>query len=146
MAAREFHILLVEDNPADARLTAEALTEVRPGTRITHVERGEEALAFLRGRGGETPSETIRPDLILLDLNLPGLDGRDVLAAVKSDPTLCHLPVVVWTSSQAESDVAAVYNLKANCLIRKPSELEALQRAMHCLDRFWIGTALVPAD
>lgn len=144
MAAREFHVLLVEDNPADARLTVEALKEARPNVRVTVVKSGLEALAWLRRT--DPFHEAERPDLVLLDLNLPGIDGRQVLAEIKSDGTLCHLPVVVLTTSQAEADVAAVYDLRANCYVHKPAQLEAFQRAIHCLDRFWFGTALVPAE
>lgn len=143
MAAREFHILLVEDNSADARLTAEVLKESRPGTRISHVTTGAEAMSFLRQTGAHADAE--RPDLVLLDLNLPGMDGRQVLAEIKSDAVLGHLPVVVLTTSQAESDVTAAYDLKANCYVRKPAQFDAFQRAIRCLDRFWIGTALVPS-
>jgi two-component system, chemotaxis family, response regulator Rcp1 len=142
MVAREFHILLVEDNPADARLTLEAFRGVRVGTRISHVKDGAEALDFLR-RAGRFADVT-KPDLILLDLNLPRKDGREVLAEIKSDARLRHIPVVVLTTSSAEADVGRAYDLKANCYVQKPSHFDALQQVVRCIDEFWIGTALVP--
>lgn len=144
MAAREFHLLLVEDNPADARLTVEAFQAARAGTRISHVDNGRAALEFLR-QAGAFP-DALRPDLIVLDLNLPGLDGRQVLAAIKSDEVLRHIPVVILTTSQAEHDVQQAYDLRANCYVRKPAQFDAFERAVRCIDRFWLGTALVPAD
>ena len=144
MAAREFHILLVEDNPADARLTLEAFRGVRAGTRISHVKDGSEALEFLR-RSGRF-AEATKPDLILLDLNLPRKDGREVLAEIKSDSRLRHIPVVILTTSGAESDVGRAYDLRANCYVQKPAHFDALQQVVRCIDEFWIGTALVPVD
>jgi CheY-like chemotaxis protein len=144
MAAREFHILLVEDNAADARLTLEAFKAQRVGTRISHVVDGAEALDFLRRMGRFT--DVVKPDLILLDLNLPRKDGREVLAEIKSDARLRHIPVVVLTTSSAESDVGRAYDLKANCYVQKPPQLDAFQQVVKCIDEFWIGTALVPAD
>jgi len=144
MAAREFHILLVEDNPGDARLTLEAFREVREGTRLSHVHDGSEALDFLRRHGVFTGAA--KPDLILLDLNLPRKDGREVLAEIKSDARLRHIPVVILTTSSAESDVGRAYDLKANCYVQKPPQFDAFQQVVRCIDEFWIGTALVPAD
>jgi len=144
MPAREFHVLLVEDNPADARLTAETFKEARSGTRLSHVTSGTEALEFLRRSG--THAAAGRPDLILLDLNMPGMDGRQVLAAVKSDDALRHLPIVVLTTSHAEIDVTQAYDLKANCYVKKPTQLEAFQRVIRGIDHFWFSTALVPAE
>lgn len=144
MAAREFHILLVEDNPADARLTLEAFRGVRAGTRISHVKDGSEALDFIRRRGRFL--EATRPDLILLDLNLPRKDGREFLAEIKSDARFCHIPVIVLTTSVAAADVGQAYDLRANCYVQKPTHFDALQQVVRCIDEFWIGTALVPAD
>lgn len=142
MSAREYHVLLVEDNPADARLTVEVFREARAGARLSHVTDGAQALEFLRRTGVFGAAE--RPDLILLDLNLPRKDGREVLAEIKTDDGLRHIPVVVLTTSQADSDVARAYDLRANCYVRKPAQLDAFQQVVRCIDRFWFGTAQVP--
>jgi CheY-like chemotaxis protein len=144
MAAREFHILLVEDNPGDARLTVEAFKEARAGARLSHVTDGSEALDFLRRTGAFRGMP--RPDLILLDLNLPRMDGREVLAAIKSDDNLRHIPVVILTTSRADADVSQAYNLRANCYVQKPTELSSFQHVVRCIDRFWFTTAQVPLD
>lgn len=144
MAARAFHILLVEDNPADARLTVEAFRQVRASTRLSHVLDGTEALDFLRRAGSF--SSAARPDLILLDLNLPRKCGREVLAEIKADAALRHIPVVVLTTSDAESDISKAYDLKANCYLQKPPQLDAFQQMVRAIDQFWMETALVPGD
>src|SRR6185503_6916726 len=115
-------ILLVEDNPGDVRLAVEALRDAKVHNNLTSVTDGEEALEYLRreGKYGEAP----RPDLILLDLNLPRKDGREVLSEIKQDPTLKRIPVVVLTTSQAEEDILKAYNLSANCYISKPVDLD----------------------
>ena len=129
-------ILLVEDNPGDARLTIEAMREAKVRNRIHVVEDGVEAMEFLRrqGRFGEAP----RPDLILLDLNLPRKDGREVLAEVKADPDLKRIPVVVLTTSRAEEDVLRAYNLHANCYVTKPVDLEQFMKIVSQIDEFWV--------
>src|ERR1051326_2348227 len=122
MNDREIEILLVEDNPGDARLTTEALKEAKVRNKLNHIDDGEEALAFLRGQGKYAGAH--RPDLILLDLNLPRKDGREVLAEIKSDLRLKRIPVVILTTSQAEEDILKAYNLNANCYVSKPMNLE----------------------
>ena len=131
-------VLLVEDNPADVRLTAEALKDgcVRSVLRV--VGDGVEALAYLRDRRAR------RPDIILLDLNLPRKGGREVLAEIKSDPALQAIPVVVLTTSQADADVAQCYALHANCYVVKPVEYEAFVRVIHTFRDFWLNSVLLP--
>lgn len=143
--AHESHaieILLVEDNPGDARLTLEAMRDAKVHNRIHVVEDGVEALAFLRREGsyGDAP----RPDLILLDLNLPRKDGRAVLAEVKADPDLKRIPVVVLTTSQAEDDVLRAYDLHANCYVTKPVDLEQFMKIIKQIDEFWVKVVTLP--
>ena len=135
-------ILLVEDNPGDARLTLEAMREAKVHNRIHVVEDGVEAMEFLRrqGRFGDAP----RPDLILLDLNLPRKDGREVLAEVKADPELKRIPVVVLTTSRAEEDVLRAYNLHANCYVTKPVDLEQFMKIVGQIDEFWVKVVTLP--
>ena len=135
-------ILLVEDNPGDARLTLEAMRETKVRNRMHVVEDGVEAMEFLRrqGRFGEAP----RPDLILLDLNLPRKDGREVLAEVKADPELKRIPVVVLTTSRAEEDVLRAYNLHANCYVTKPVDLEQFMKIVSQIDEFWVKVVTLP--
>ena len=121
---RPVEILLVEDNAGDARLAQEALNDAKVRNRITWMKDGVEALAFLRGEGKYKGS--IRPDVILLDLNLPKKDGREVLAAIKGDVELRRIPVVILTVSEAEEDILKSYNLHANCYIKKPLEFSVL--------------------
>jgi chemotaxis family two-component system response regulator Rcp1 len=128
-------ILLVEDNPADVRLTREALKEAHTPINLHVVDDGVKALAFLQEGGGKFP----RPDLILLDLNLPRKDGREVLEAVKQDETLRHIPVVVLTTSQAEQDVLNSYRLRANAYITKPVDVDQFFNAMKSIDGFWLN-------
>jgi CheY-like chemotaxis protein len=130
-------ILLVEDNPGDARLTREALALSKVRNLIHHVRDGEQCVAFLRR---QPPYEDApRPDLILLDLNLPRLDGREVLEDIKNDPELVHIPVVILTSSQAEEDILRSYRLHANCFITKPNTLDDLSSVLNGIERFWFG-------
>src|SRR5262249_4252474 len=129
-------ILLVEDNPADALLTKEALTQENvESSDFSVVMDGQEALALLRQEGKYAGVR--RPDLILLDLNLPKTDGRTVLAEIKEDPRLKHIPVVVFTSSTAPGDVLQAYTLYANCYIIKPIDLEAFFQVVRNVVRFW---------
>ena len=141
-APRTVEILLVEDNPGDARLTIEAMREAKLHNRIHVVEDGVEAMQFLRheGRYADAP----RPDLILLDLNLPKKDGRAVLAEVKSDPALKCIPVVVLTTSRAEEDVLRAYNLHANCYVTKPVDLPQFMKIVAQIDEFWIHVVTLP--
>jgi chemotaxis family two-component system response regulator Rcp1 len=135
-------ILLVEDNPGDARLTMEAFKSARRPCRVRLVGDGLEAMAFLRREGlhGQAP----RPHLILLDLNLPCKDGREVLAEIKADETLKRIPVVVLTTSRAELDVRRAYCLKANCYVSKPHDLEAFFRVIQGIEEFWLRTVSLP--
>ena len=140
--ARLIEILLVEDNPGDARLTQEAMHEAKVRNHIHVVEDGVEAMQFLRreGRFGEAP----RPDLILLDLNLPKKDGREVLAELKSDPALRCIPVVVLTTSRADEDVLRAYDLHANCYITKPVDLDQFMKVIRLIDEFWVSVVTLP--
>jgi len=135
-------ILLVEDNPGDVRLTKEALREGKVSNSLHTVMDGEEAMAFLRKEGRYTDAP--RPDLILLDLNLPKKDGREVLAEIKDDDDLKSIPVVVLTTSQAEEDVARTYNLHANCYITKPVDLEQFLNVVHSIEKFWLSVVKLP--
>ena len=140
--SRSIEILLVEDNPGDARLTIEAMREAKMSNRIHVVEDGVEAMQFLRreGRFGDAP----RPDLILLDLNLPKKDGRAVLAEVKADPALKRIPVVVLTTSRAEEDVLHAYDLHANCYVTKPVDLAQFMKIVAQIEEFWIKVVVLP--
>jgi CheY-like chemotaxis protein len=124
-------ILLVDDSPADVRLTIEALKEAKLHNHIHVAPDGEAALEFLRAPGQR------RPDLILLDLNLPGLDGREVLAEIKGDPELAVIPVVVLTTSRAEEDIVRTYRLHANCYITKPVDLDQFVKVVQSIEEFW---------
>jgi CheY-like chemotaxis protein len=136
--AAPIEILLVEDNPADVRLTVEALKEARVSTRLHVARDGVEAMTFLKTAGeGERPL----PDLILLDLNLPRKDGREVLEDIKQDDGLAHIPVVVLTTSQAEQDILRSYRLRANAFITKPVEINRFFEVMGSIERFWLEVA-----
>ena len=135
-------ILLVEDNPADIRLTQEALRQGREQVDLSVVEDGQEALAFLRREGIFAHAE--RPALILLDLNLPKRDGRLLLAEIKSDPALKDIPVVIFTSSEADHDIRSAYDSYANCYIVKPVELEQFLRFVQTTVHFWSTIASLP--
>jgi len=140
MKSTPIEILLVEDNPADVRLTREALREGKVRNNLSVARDGEEALAFLR-REGE-----VRPDLILLDLNLPRRDGREVLKEIKTDPRLMSIPVVVLTTSAAEADIVKSYALHANCYITKPVDLEQFITVVKSIDDFWLTIVKLPPD
>ncbi len=137
-------ILLVEDNPGDVRLTQEALNHVKFANKIHVVWNGEEAMAFLR-REGEF-ADAPRPDLILLDLNLPRKDGRDVLAEIKADDDLRRIPVVILTTSSAEEDILKTYDLYANCYVTKPVDLEQFIKVLKAIDEFWLSIVKLPPD
>ena len=137
------NILLVEDNPGDVRLTVEALKEGRVRNHLSVVSDGVEALAFLRNQGPYTDAP--RPDLMLLDLNLPRKDGREVLAEIKEDPSLRRIPVVVLTTSEAEADVLKSYALHANCYITKPVDLEQFISVIGTIEDFWLTIVKLPA-
>lgn len=135
-------ILLVEDNPGDVRLTREALKEGKVRNNLSVVDDGVKALAFLR-REGEF-EQAPRPDLILLDLNLPRMSGREVLAEVKSDPELRSIPVVILTSSQAEKDVVKAYELSVNCYVTKPVDLDQFVTVVKSIEDFWFSIVRLP--
>ncbi|MDL1976490.1 MAG: response regulator [Deltaproteobacteria bacterium] len=137
-------LLLVEDNPGDVRLTEEALREGRVYNKIHVVDDGVEALAFLRREGRYADAR--RPDIILLDLNLPKKDGREVLEEIKSDKALKRIPVVVLTTSEAEQDILRVYNLHANCYVTKPLDLDQFMSVVKSIENFWLTVVKLPHD
>ena len=137
-------LLLVEDNPGDVRLTEEALREGRVYNKIHMVDDGVEALAFLRREGRYANAH--RPDLILLDLNLPKKDGREVLAEIKADKSLKLIPVVVLTTSEAEQDILRAYNLHANCYVTKPLDLDQFMSVLKSIENFWLTVVKLPHD
>ena len=135
-------ILLVEDNPGDVRLTREALREGKVYSNLHWVKDGVEAMEFLRRQGKFR--EVPRPDIILLDLNLPKKDGREVLQEIKTDDALKRIPVVVLTTSKAEEDVLRTYNLHANCYVTKPVDLEKFMVVVKTIDVFWLTVVTLP--
>lgn len=139
---RQVEILLVEDNPGDARLTREALEESRLPNNLHHVKDGVEALAFLKREAKHQNAPV--PDLILLDLNLPRKDGREVLAEIKQDPRFKKIPVLVLTSSEAEQDIQRSYELHANCYITKPVEFEKFLPIVRLIEDFWLQVVTLP--
>lgn len=141
-ADTRFEILLVEDNPGDVLLTQEAFREGRLAHRLSVVEDGEEAIQFLRKEGAY--AEAPKPDLILLDLNLPKKDGRELLAELKEDPALRYIPIIVLTTSDAEQDVWRAYKLHANCYLTKPVNLEDFIRKIRSFEDFWLTVVRLP--
>jgi chemotaxis family two-component system response regulator Rcp1 len=141
---RPVEILLVEDNPGDVRLTLEAFKETKVRNNVSVVSDGGAALAFLRREGeyGDAP----RPDLILLDLKLPVVDGRDVLDQIKADQALRRIPVVILTTSEAERDILKTYQLHANCYITKPVDLDQFIEVVRSIDQFWLSIVTLPAE
>lgn len=135
-------ILLVEDNPGDIRLTEEAFKETKLNNNLSVVKDGVEALSFLRKEGEY--SSAARPDIILLDLNLPRMDGRELLAIIKEDPDLRRIPVVVLTTSDDEKDILTTYNLHANCYITKPVDLNQFGEIVKNLEGFWFQIVRLP--
>ena len=135
-------VLLVEDSPGDLRLTQEAFRDVNPFVSLHVANDGVEALAFLRHQGAYV--EAPRPDLILLDLNLPKMDGREVLACIKEDGELKTIPTVILTSSQAEADVVKSYQLQANCYLSKPMHFEAFHNLVKSINDFWLTKVKLP--
>ncbi len=137
-----FEILLVEDNPGDARLAQEALKEGRMTSRLKVVVDGVEAMAYLRREGQYAGAP--RPNLVLLDLNLPRKDGRQVLAELKADEDLRRIPVVVLTTSQAEQDILRSYDLHANCYITKPVDLDRFISVVRSIEEYWCSVVTLP--
>ena len=139
---RPAEMLLVEDNPGDARLAIEALKDAKVHNNLSWVQDGVEAMTFLRREGAY--SDAPRPDVILLDLNLPKKDGREVLADVKADEDLRRIPVVILTVSGAEEDIVKTYNLHANCYIRKPIDLDQFIKVVKAIKDFWLSIVILP--
>ena len=135
-------ILLVEDNPGDVRLTREALKEAKIRNRLSVAGDGVEVMAFLRREG--VYSTAPRPDIVLLDLNLPRKDGRQVLADVKADPELRRIPVVILTTSKAEEDILKTYDLHANCFITKPVDFDQFVKVVQSIEHFWLSIVTLP--
>ncbi len=137
-------VLLVDDNPADVVLAREALAGSRHQSRICDVADGEEAIAFLHGAGQY--ANAVRPDLVILDLNLPKKDGRAVLAEVKADADLRTIPIVVFSSSRSTLDIARSYELGANCYVSKPGNLDDYFQTVQAIEEFWFGPASLPRE
>jgi CheY-like chemotaxis protein len=143
-AARPIEILLVEDDPGDVLMTREALDDSKVVNNLHVVDNGEEAVAFLCNEGDH--ADAPRPDLVLLDLNLPRLDGREVLARVKADDDLRRIPVVVLTTSEAEEDVLRSYDLHANAYVTKPVDFEQFAKVIRQIDDFFITVVRLPTN
>jgi len=141
---RPVEILLVEDNPGDVRLTRETLKDSKLLNHMSVVDDGVEAMAFLRREGKYV--KATRPDLILLDLNLPKKDGREVLAEIKTDEQLRRIPVVVLTTSSAEQDILKMYDLHANCYITKPVDLNQFSAVVKAIEEFWFTIVKLPPE
>lgn len=141
---RPIEILMIEDNPGDVRLAQEGLKRGKVVNNLRVAEDGETGLAMLRKEGEHAGSAS--PDLILLDLNLPGIGGREVLAEIKSDPALEHIPVVVLTSPEAEEDILKSYKLKTNSYIIKPVEFQKFMDMMKKLDDYWLAFVKLPPN
>lgn len=139
---RPYVILLIEDNPGDVRLTQEAFKEGKKDVTLEVVTDGIEALKFLRKEGPYAEKQI--PDLILLDLNLPKWDGREVLKEIKNDPSLRRIPVIVLTTSNAGTDILNSYDLHANCFINKPIDFDNFFNIIHKIEEFWLSTAILP--
>jgi CheY-like chemotaxis protein len=141
-AGTAIEVLLVEDSPGDVRLTQEAFRYANKAIQLHVVSDGVEALAFLKQEGGYEDSP--RPDLILLDLNLPRMDGREVLSRIKADEALKSIPTVILTTSEAEVDIATSYQLQANCYLSKPVQLDAFESLVKSINDFWLKQAKLP--
>lgn len=136
------HVLLVEENPVDVRFTHDAFREVNPSIRFHVVSDGSEAMAFLRHEG--VHSAAPRPDIILLDLNLPKMNGCEVLAHIKADENLKTIPTMILTTSQEETDIAKSYRLQANCYLNKPTQLDEFEGLIKSLNDFWLTRVKLP--
>jgi len=139
---KPIEILLVEDSPGDVRLTREALREGKVSNQVHVADDGVEAMAFLRREGPY--ADAPRPDLVLLDLNMPRMDGREVLAEMKADDALRSIPVVILTTSAAEEDVVKSYDLHANCYVTKPVDLDQFMRVVQSIEDFWLTLVRLP--
>ncbi len=141
---KPIEVLLVEDNPGDAQLTRIALNDGKMCINLSLTEDGVDALAFLRKQGKY--ADAPRPDLILLDLNLPRKDGREVLAEIKADPSLRRIPVVVLTTSQSDTDILQAYELAANCFITKPVDFDQFVKIVQTIEDFWFTVVKLPSE
>jgi CheY-like chemotaxis protein len=141
---KPIEVLLVEDNPGDAQLTRIALNDGKMCINLSLTEDGVDALAFLRKQGNY--ADAPRPDLILLDLNLPRKDGREVLAEIKADPSLRRIPVVVLTTSQSDTDILQAYELAANCFITKPVDFDQFVKIVQTIEDFWFTVVKLPSE
>ncbi|MBE9050514.1 response regulator [Nostocales cyanobacterium LEGE 11386] len=144
IAIMPIEVLLVEDNPGDAQLTRIALEDSKISVNLNVVEDGVEAMAFLRKQ--ENYASAPHPDIVLLDLNLPRKDGREVLAEIKADHNLKRIPVVVLTTSQSEEDVLKAYNLSANCFITKPVDFDQFVKIVQSIENFWFAIVKLPPE
>ncbi|MFO7773567.1 MAG: response regulator [Dehalococcoidia bacterium] len=144
IAERPVEILVVDDNPGDLRLTAEALKEGKVQNRLHLARDGVEAIAFLRRKGNYIDAP--RPDLILLDLNMPRMNGRELLAEIKDDSELKHIPVVILTGSREMDDIVKTYDLRANCYVTKPIDLEQYITMVKSITDFWLTTLQLPME
>ena len=144
IAERPMEILLVDDNPGDVRLTAEALKDGEVENRLHTAKDGMEAIAFLRRKGRYTDAP--RPDLILLDLNMPRMNGRQVLAEIKEDSALKHIPVVILTGSREMDDIVKTYDLHANCYVTKPIDFEQFIMMVKSITDFWLTIVKLPSE
>jgi two-component system, chemotaxis family, response regulator Rcp1 len=141
-AGMAIEVLLVEDSPGDVRLTQETFRDANPSIRLHVATDGVEAMAFLKHEG--THAHAPRPDLILLDLNLPKMDGREVLAHIKDDANLKTIPTVILTTSDAEADIVRSYQLQANCYLSKPVQLDAFESLVGSINDFWLTKVKLP--
>jgi two-component system, chemotaxis family, response regulator Rcp1 len=139
---RTIEILMIEDNEGDVFLTREAFKSAKIANSLSIVRNGTEAMEFLHRKGKY--ADAVFPDLILLDLNLPGMDGREILAKIREDPALTMIPVVVLTSSKAEQDIVKAYKLHANCYIVKPVDFECLMEVVAAIESFWLAIVKLP--
>ncbi|MBT3996644.1 MAG: response regulator [Chloroflexi bacterium] len=144
ISVSQVDILLVEDSPGDVRLTMEALADAKISNNITVASDGIEALAVLRKEGQF--ADAVRPDLILLDLNMPRMDGRELLGIIKEDSDLKNIPVVVLTTSQSEADILESYDLRANCYITKPVDLDQFLVVVNSIQEFWLSIVKLPTS
>lgn len=135
-------ILIIDDNPAEAEIITEAIAEASPHLQVEMVNSGKEALDLLQQP--ESGTGRFLPDLILLDLNMPGIDGRQLLMEVKQDQRLCHIPVIVVTTSDSENDIISAYRLHANCYVVKPLHFHEMMTLIQMLIHFWIQVAVIP--
>ena len=142
MEAMPIEVLLVEDNPVDVRFTHEAFRAIHPSIHFHVVPDGAEAMAFLRHEGAHLLAP--RPNLILLDLNLPKLSGREVLTRIKEDESLQAIPTVILTTSDAEEDIARSYQLQANCFLNKPTQLDDFETLVKSINDFWLTRVKLP--